>query len=54
MAALDRLLADDFTIGGRFGRGAGKAQRLALLTDSDFYFTDIDSRDTHVTASENA
>jgi len=53
-AALDRLLADDFTIGGCFGREAGKAQRLALLTNSDFYFTDIDSRDTHVTASENA
>jgi len=54
VATLDRLLADDFTIGGGFGRGAGKAQRLALLTGSDFYFTDIDSRDTRVTASENA
>ena len=53
VAALDRLLADDFFIGGRFGMGASKAQRLALLGDSDFSFIDIDSRDTRVTASEN-
>jgi hypothetical protein len=54
VAALDRLLADDFTIGGCFGRAAGKAQRLALLRDSDFYFVDIESSDTRVAASENA
>jgi Domain of unknown function (DUF4440) len=54
VAALDRLLADDFTIGGRFGRRVtGKAQRLALLTDSDFSFVDIDSSETRVTVSEN-
>lgn len=53
VAALDVLLADDFTIGGRFDRSTGKAQRLALLTNSDFSFIDINSRDTHVTASEN-
>jgi hypothetical protein len=53
VAALDRLLADDFFIGGRFGMGASKAQRLALLGDSDFSFIDINSRDTRVTASEN-
>lgn len=52
-AALDRLLADDFTIGGRFGRTTGKAQRLALLTNSDFSFIDINSSDTRVTASKN-
>jgi len=53
VAALDRLLADDFVIGGRFGTGASKAQRLALLADPDFSFIDIDSRDTRVTASQN-
>jgi Domain of unknown function (DUF4440) len=53
VAALDRLLADDFVVGGEFGRVTDKAQRLALLTDSDFSFIDISSRDTSVTAGEN-
>jgi ketosteroid isomerase-like protein len=53
VAALDALLADDFTIGGWFGSPTGKAQRLALLTNSDLSFIDINSRDTRVTASEN-
>jgi ketosteroid isomerase-like protein len=53
VAALDTLLADEFVIVGRRGIATGKAQRLALLADSDFSFTDIDSRDTRVTASEN-
>jgi ketosteroid isomerase-like protein len=54
--ALDRLLADDFVIGGRFGRVTGKAQRLALLRNSDFSFldiNDINSGDARVTAGEN-
>ncbi len=51
--ALDRLLADDFFISGRAGRTTSKAQRLALLTNSDFSFLDISSSDTRVTASEN-
>lgn len=51
--ALDRLLADDFSISGRFGRTTGKAQRLDLLTNSDFSFLGIDSSDTRVTAGEN-
>lgn len=53
-AALEGLLADEFTISGPFGRFADKAQRLALLTDSDFSFIDISSRGTRVSASENA
>ena len=53
VAALDRLLAEDFAFEGRFGRVTGKAQRLALLADPDFAFTDISSRGTRVTASEN-
>jgi ketosteroid isomerase-like protein len=53
-AALDALLSEDFVIGGRYGRVTGKAQRLALLTDSDFSFIDINSTDTRVTAGENA
>jgi len=51
--ALDRLLADDFVIGGRVGRTTSKAPRLGLLTNSDFSFLDINSRDTRVKASEN-
>jgi len=54
VAALDRLLAEDFVIGGRFGGVTGKAQRLSLLTDSGFSFVDINSSGTRVTASENA
>jgi hypothetical protein len=53
VAALDRVLAEDFVIGGRFGRVTDKAQRLSLLTDSDFSFTDITSSEPRVTASEN-
>jgi Domain of unknown function (DUF4440) len=52
-AALDRLLADDFTFGGPHGRVSDKAERLALLTDSDFAFIDIQSSDTRVTASRD-
>lgn len=53
VAALDTLLADEFVIVGRHGMVTSKAQRLAMLADSDFSFTDIDSQDTRVTASEN-
>lgn len=54
VAALDWLLADEFVIVGQFGRVTSKAQRLALLTSSDFSFVNIDSRDTRVTASGDA
>jgi ketosteroid isomerase-like protein len=42
-AALDRILADEFTIGPAFGRFANKAQRLALLEDLDFTYLAIDA-----------
>ena len=53
VAALDRLLADEFVIGGRYGGVTTKSQRLALLTNPVYSFIDIDSRDTRVTATEN-
>jgi hypothetical protein len=53
VAALDRLLADEFVIGGRYGGVTTKAQRLALLSDPDFSFVGINGWDTRVTADEN-
>ncbi len=35
---LDDILADEFTIRGRWGRGTTKARRLALLENPDFAF----------------
>lgn len=52
VAALDRLLADEFVIVGQYGRVTSKAQRLALLSDPSFSFLGIDSRGTRVTAGE--
>ena len=54
VSTLDSLLAEEFVIGGQFGGVTTRAQRLALLSDSNFSFVDIDSRDTRVTATENA
>lgn len=51
--ALDRLLADEFVIEGRRGGVTTRAQRLALLSNPDYSFVDIDSRDTRVTAGED-
>lgn len=54
VAALDRLLAEDFTIGGRYGRWMGKARRLAMLSDPDVSFLSVDSDETRVSAGETA
>lgn len=53
VATLDRILADEFVIGGRFGGVTTKARRLALLNNSSYSFLDIDGRDARVTATEN-
>lgn len=50
VAALERLLADEFTIGGRYGRLTGKTQRLTMLADPDVSFLSFDSLDARVTA----
>ncbi|MGH9900510.1 MAG: nuclear transport factor 2 family protein [Pyrinomonadaceae bacterium] len=51
LAALDRILADDFVI--RFSRGSvtTKAQRLALLSSRDFSFVALDTSDLSVRVS---
>jgi ketosteroid isomerase-like protein len=48
-AALDGLLADDFTFSRPYGSISDKAQRLALVSDPDFAFTDIETNNTSVT-----
>lgn len=53
-AALERLLADDFTIRGRFGRPAGKAERLAMASDPDLTLRYTDQGEARVTADEYA
>ena len=53
VAALDRLLADEFIIGGRYGGVTTKSQRLALLNNPVYSFIDIRSHGTRVTATEN-
>jgi ketosteroid isomerase-like protein len=47
--ALDRLLTDDFTFSRPFGSITDKAQRLALVSDPDFAFTDIETEHPSVT-----
>lgn len=47
-AALDRILAEDFTFSYFRGRVADKAVRLALLESSDFTFQSIDTRNVEV------
>ena len=47
-ATLDRLLADDFTFSRPYGRISDKAQRLALVSDPEFAFTDIETEHTSV------
>lgn len=54
VAALDRLLADEFTVGGRYGRWANKAQRLAMLSDSDLVLRYVDGEGVRVVAGEQA
>ena len=44
-AALDSILADDFTMTHRRGRVSDKAARLALLEESDFTFLNIEVSD---------
>ena len=52
VAALDRLLAEEFVIAGQYGRATSKRQRLAVLADPDFSFVAIESSDARVTAGE--
>lgn len=51
VAALDRLLADEFTIGGRYGRVMSKSRRLAMLSDPNLSFLSFEGEDTRVSAS---
>jgi ketosteroid isomerase-like protein len=51
VAALDSILADDFTIAHARGRVSDKAARLALVEDSDFTFVDVDTSDVDVHVS---
>jgi len=52
VAALDRLLADDFVIRRGTGRAAGKAQRLALVSNPDASFVSVNCRNLRVYATE--
>lgn len=54
VAALDALLADEFTVGGFWGWGVNKARRLAEVANPDVSFVAMNSSDTQVTADENA
>lgn len=51
VAALDSILADDFTIAHARGRVSDKASRLALVEDSDFTFVNVDTSDVDVHVS---
>ena len=51
VAALDSILADDFTIAHARGRVSNKASRLALVEDSDFTFVNVDTSDVDVHVS---
>ncbi len=52
VAALERLLADEFTVGGCFGRFGSKNQRLALVASPQVSFLSIDGENTRVTADD--
>ncbi len=47
-ATLNRILADDFAFTHRRGRYTNKAERLALVQNSDFHFEAIDTRGVDV------
>lgn len=51
--ALERLLADEFTIGGSYRRVGTKAQRLMMVSDADF-FRYSELGEPRVTAGESA
>jgi ketosteroid isomerase-like protein len=51
VAALDSILADDFVVLHRFGRVGDKAERLALVENSDFTFMAIDTDDVDVSVN---
>ena len=51
VAALDSILADDFTIAHARGRVSDKATRLALVENSVFTFVDVDTSDVDVHVS---
>lgn len=48
-AALERILADDFSISGYRGSVENKAERLALVEDPNKTFRSIDTRNVEVT-----
>ena len=50
-AALDRILADDFTFSYFRGGIADKTTRLSLLENSDFTFQSIDTTNVEVTVT---
>lgn len=52
VAALDDLLADEFTVSGRVGRWTDKAGRLALVANPEVTFVAMNAADVRVTASE--
>ena len=49
-AALDSLLAEEFTVGGRYGRTRGKHERLAMVSDPTLTFRYADHVEPRVTA----
>ena len=54
VAALDDLLADEFTVEGYLVRGADKARRLAQVANPDVSFVSMANSDVRVTASASA
>ncbi len=53
VAALDSLLAEEFTVRGRYGRYDSKARRLASVADPDLESIRVDSANSSVTADDN-
>ena len=54
VAALERVLAEEFTVGGRYGTTRSKDERLAMVADEDLIFRYRDRVEPRVTASESA
>ena len=52
VAALDRLLAEEFTVKGRYGMYDSKERRLATVADADLEFITVDNHNARVEVNE--
>jgi hypothetical protein len=51
-AALERVLAEEFTVGGRYGTTRSKRERLAMVADAELEFHYTDRVEPHVSAGQ--